>query len=356
MKYIDLIQAFWATDNVPSSVYYLPNIVRRGVIASDTDSTIFTVARWPIWYTNSMKMTAESLAISSTMVYLTSKIIIHILARYSANCGFAKQDIHRLSMKNEYFFPAFALTSRAKHYFAYISMQEGTMKLELGTEIKGVALRSSSVPPEIMAQSHALIKALMDKVLAGESISLRSVLRRVALIEHEIRSSVESGDFKLLKKMEIKRKDAYKDPESSNYRHYELWDACFAPKYGPAPEPPYRAIKVAMDTDKKAKFKSWLDSIEDRAVAQNLEDFFKTKGMDKVGTLLLPEANLQVHGIPKEVAIRMNHRNLISQTMESFYLILESLGFYMKDKHLLRLLSDNPWLTSPDNPIEPFKI
>lgn len=355
-RYASAIQAFWVTDNLPSSIYYLPNIIRRGVITSDTDSTIFTVAYWPIWYCNSLEMSRRSLAVSATMVYLTSKIIIHILARFSANCGVAQQDIFRLSMKNEYFFPVFTLTSRAKHYFAYISMQEGSMKLEMETEIKGVALRNSNVPPEITAQAHALMRKLMDKVLAGEMVSLRSVLRRVALIEQDIKTSIELGNFKWLKRMNINQLDSYKNPDSNNYTHYEMWEAVFARKYGPAPPPPYRAVKVAVMMNKKAKYKEWLAQLEDRTIAENMEAWMASRGKTEIGNMLLPEMNLQSTGIPKELIGFIDLRNLISQTMESFYLVLESLGYFIKDRHLSRLLSDNEWLIDPNNPIEPFDI
>lgn len=355
-KYANLIRTFWVTDNLPSSVYHLPNIVRRGVITSDTDSTIFTVAYWPIWVSGNKEINKNSLAISATMIYLTSKIIIHILAKFSANCGVAQQDISRLSMKNEYFFPVFSLTSRAKHYFAYISMQEGTMKVEMETEIKGVALRNSNVPPEITAQAHALMRGLMDKVLAGETVSLRSVLRRVALIENDIKQSIARGDFKWLKRININRLESYKNPDQNNYIHYEMWESVFASKYGHAPEPPYRAVKVSVNLDKKAKFKEWLATIEDPAIAQNMANWMESRGRTDIGTMYLPEANLETNGIPKELINVIDLRNLISQTMEAFYLVLESLGFFIKDRHLQRLISDNEWLLRDDNPIEPFKI
>lgn len=355
-KYAAAIQAFWVTDNLPSSIYYLPNIIRRGVITSDTDSTIFTVAYWPIWYCDTMEMSRRSLAISATMVYLTSKIIIHILAKFSANCGVAQQDIFRLSMKNEYFFPVFTLTSRAKHYFAYITMQEGSPKLEMETEIKGVALRNSNVPPEITRQAHALMRKLMDKILAGEMVSLRSVLRRVALIEYEIKRSIEEGNFKWLKRMNINQLDSYKNPDSNNYMHYEMWEAVFARKYGPAPPPPYRAVKLSVMMNKKGKYREWLAQLEDRTLAENMANWMESRNKTEIGTLLLPEMNLQSSGIPRELIGFIDLRNLISQTMEAFYLVLESMGFFIKDRHLSRLLSDNEWLIDPDNPIEPFDI
>jgi hypothetical protein len=235
-------------------------------------------------------------------------------------------------------------------------MQEGNTKAHLELEVKGVALRNSSVPSTIMQQSHALMRALMAKVMAGESISLRSVLRRVALIENDIKQSILNGDFTWLKRMEVKRRDSYKIPEQSNYLHYELWEAVFARKYGHAPEPPYRVVKVSVDALNKTRFNQWMDSMEDRAIAENFRTWMAQRGKDNIGTLLLPETNLMVSGIPNEIKPRVNLRNLIAQTMESFYLVLECLGFFMQDRHLSRLLSDNEWLISPDNPIEPFPI
>lgn len=349
--YQRLIQTFWVTDNLPSSVYYLPNIMRHGVIASDTDSTIFSVSYWPIWYTGSEEINEESMAIAATMIYLTSKIIIHILARFSANCGVAEEDIHRLSMKNEYFFPVFSLTSRAKHYFAYISMQEGTMKLKKDTEIKGVALRNSNVPPEITKKAKALMCYLMDQVLAGKKISLLSVLRTVALIEHQIKQQILNGDFRWLRRIDIKPKHSYKDQNQNNFRHYEIWQDVFSRKYGQAPQPPYKAVAFSLTTDSKLRCRQWLASIEDRAIATALEQWLSQNGKDSIATLYLPESVLQVSGIPKELLPVIDLRNILAQTMESFYLILESLGFFIKDQYLSKLLSDHPKLIEPDSAI-----
>ncbi len=355
-EYKDVINAFWTTDNLPSSINYLPNIVRRGVITSDTDSTIFSVARWPIWMTGSDKITTESMAVSSTMIFLTSKVIIHILARFSGNCGVAEQDIFRLAMKNEFFMPVFMLTTRAKHYCALVTMQEGNMKLSPGFDVKGVALRSSNVPPEITDAAHRLMKKLLNAAWNGETVSLRSVLKRVAMIEDEIKRSVLGGSFKYLKSMEIKRREAYTSENGGNYIHYEFWQEVFAPKYGEAPEPPYRSVRFSLDLKNKTQTNAWIDSIEDKAVAQNIRNYLASKGKVVVTTLLLPEANLQTTGIPVELMPIINLRNLIAQTMESFYLVLESLGYFYRDKNNSRLLSDHQYLLDENNGIEAIEL
>lgn len=355
-RYAALIETFWTTDNLPSSINYLPNIMRRGVVTSDTDSTIFSVARWPIWYTGGDAITTESMAISATMIYLASKTVVNILARYSGNCGMSPNDVFKLQLKNEFYMPVFCLTSRAKHYFAYITMQEGTAKREMEFDVKGVALRNSNAPPEITKLAHALMKKLMQTVIAGEKVSLRSVLRRVALIENDIKQSVIRGEYNYLKRMTINVRDSYKAENGGNYVHYEMWEQVFAAKYGAAPDLPYRAIKVSLNINNKSQMRKWLEGMEDRAIAQNIEQFLAEKGKDKISTLLLPEANLLIGGVPKEVIPVIDVRTLLAQTMEAFYLVLESIGYYCRDRNTTRLLSDVEWLLDPTNPIEPIEL
>lgn len=343
-RYREFISAFWVTDNLPSSVYFLPNIMRRGAITSDTDSTIFTVKYWTEWYVGKLDFTEKSLAVGATMVYLASQLIRHILATVSGNIGAAKKDITRLSMKNEYYFPVFTLTSRAKHYFAYISAREGNVYKKLETEIKGVALRNSNVPPAITKKAHDLIRALMDTVMKERKISLTAVLRYVAEIEEGIRVEVESGGYRLLAKTSIKGAASYKDPTVSNYVHYGMWEKVFAPKYGNAPEPPYTAIKVSLSTKSPSKVKDWIAGIEDRALADRLTEWMVENGRKDLSTLLLPEPVLAMTGIPKELIPAIDIRNLIFQTMEGYYLILEAIGFFQRNDNITRLVSDERWL------------
>lgn len=351
-RYEDFIRAFWVTPNLPTSIFYLPNIVRRGVITSDTDSTIFTVQYWTEWYRGQLDFSEESMAIAATMVYLASQLVRHILATISGNMGVAPKDITRLSMKNEYYFPVFVLTSRAKHYFAYIAAQEGNVYTKMETEIKGVALRNSNVPPEITKEAHALIRNIMDTVMAGKKISLTKVKKRVAKIENNIRNGLLSGSYSLMTMTSIKGAASYKDPESSNYIHYGMWEEVFADKYGHAPVPPYRAVKVSVDADNPTKLRAWLSGIEDRVIADKMEQWLQRNGRRAVTMLLLPEPVLAMRGVPPEIVKGIAIRDLIFQTMESFYLILESLGVYMRNNNITRLVSDAAWLGETAEDVE----
>ena len=348
--YHAFIQAFWVTDNLPASVYHAPSILRRSAVTSDTDSTIFTVQHWTTWYRGQLDFSKESEDIASTAVYLAGQLIRHILATTSGAMGVSQQYVTKLSMKNEYYFPVFVVTSRAKHYYAYRAAQEGNVLKELELEIKGVALRNSNVPPEITKQAHNLIRHVMDSIMAGEKLSSTRILRAVAKIEDNLQKSVLNGDYGLLNTMSIKGKEAYKNPESSNYLHYEMWQAVFADTYGHAPAPPYVSVKVPVDLDRKTDVVAWIKNMrkDSPAIADRMEAWLESVGKDKLSVLMLPEQVLALSGIPKEIVSAVNIRPLVIQTVESFYLILESLGIFMKNKDQTRLVSDEEWLLADD--------
>jgi hypothetical protein len=180
-------------------------------------------------------------------------------------------------------------------------------------------------------------------VIAGEKISYRKILSEVAEIENGIRASIEAGKYDLMSRTSIKGPESYKDANSSNYIHYEMWEDVFANKYGHTPPPPYSAIKVSVDAPNPTKLKEWIANMGDPAISANFEAWIAKRGRKDVTMLLVPEAVVSSSGIPKELVRGVNIRELIAGVMEAFYLILESLGIYMKNRNLTRLASDTDW-------------
>lgn len=347
-RYTDFIDVFWVTDNLPSSTFAIPSIVRRGVLTSDTDSTIFTMQSWVEWQHGKVTFDDEAVATANSLAYIASQVVRHILATISGNMGVDGKEILRLNMKNEFYFPVFALTSRAKHYYAYRGAQEGVIKSKLEPEIKGVALRSSAVSSNIITLAHKTMFEIMDAVMKGERIQLAKYVRKVATIEREVVAHVANGSFEYFRRSSIKERKAYKAENGGNFIHYELWQACFAHKYGDAPEPPYQTSVVSMNTDRPKRLEAWLNEMEDQDIAQRIRQFCKDKNKLYIGSLQLPVVNLIAHGVPKEVSAAVDVRALIAQLMESFYLILEGLGVYARNKHVTRLISDDLTIPSFD--------
>lgn len=337
-NYALLIEAFWVTDNVPASVARIRNSVRHVAITSDTDSTIFSVENWVEWYKGNVDFSDEAFSINYTMVYLASQSIIHVLAKLSTILGVIPEKLNVLAMKNEYAFPIFGLTSMAKHYFAYKSAREGNVFKKLQEEIKGVYLKDSNCPPEIMAVVTETIKEVMDTVMADKQISMVELYRKIATIEMDIIESVIKGRSRYLARANVKSANSYTNPQQSPYQHFVYWQDIFSPKYGDAPEAPYPAIKVSLDLPNKTAIQEWINSIEDKAVAAKVAKHFSNKpGMT---TLLLPKDNVERLGLPKEVVQAMNIRKLVYSTVRPFYLILEALGIFLVNGNNTKLVSD----------------
>lgn len=338
MKYKDMIIALWVPKHLPPTVANIRSIIRRVVIAGDTDSTIFTTQLWAEWYTGSYARSPEADGVWHTVTYLTTQCIIHVMAQFSANMGVSASDIHRLSMKNEYAFPVFSLTSRAKHYFAYMSAREGNVYKEYDYEIKGVALRSSIVPVDIIKRAKEMMFEILTAADLGKQLKLRDIYHVIWEYEQEIIRSISKGEPRFLKTAQIKPK--YKNMDSSPYQHYLLWEEVFAPKYGNTVEPPYSVIKVPLGVDNKTDMLNWLGVIEDKEVSARFAKYLLARGRDKMSTLMLPTALLGREGMPVEIMPAINVRKLTYQILESFYLILESLGVYQIDENFIRLVSD----------------
>lgn len=341
-EYSLLIKTFWVTSNVPASLSYFPESIRRSALTSDTDSTIFTVQDWRKWHQGSYAFTDEAYAVDAVMVFLASQTIIHVLARMSANFGIETQRIHQIAMKNEFKFDVFVPTQVAKHYYAIMSCQEGNVFAKYKNEIKGVHLKSSNVSRIIMKRAEAMMEKIMFSVVDGKNISARELLKEVADIEREIMESIRKGDSAFFRRGLIKSASSYIEKEkAAPYQQYVLWDSVFAPKYGSSPPLPYMSVKVSVGLDTAKKTEDWLASFDDPELANRVKQFLAAQGKRHIGsTMQLPMQNISSNGLPPEILAAMSTRSIVLDNCKVFYLVLESLGIYVLNSKLSRLLSD----------------
>lgn len=339
-EYFEFIRVLLTPKSLPPTVANIKGILRRVVLASDTDSTIFTTQDWVEWYTGDYSRSKEGDGIWFTTTYIACQCIVHVLAMFSANMGVSPADLHRLAMKNEYAFPVFALTSRAKHYYAFMSHREGSVYAEYDMEIKGVALRSSAVPIAVIERAKDLMKEVLTTADESRQFSLNYLYHVVWEYEQDIYNSIKNGEHKYLKSGQIQ--ETYANLETSNYRHYVMWNEVFGPKYGMVDAPPYSIIKVPLRIRNKTDMKEWMDYIDtlDKDFGARLAKHCLDKGRDKISTLLLPFQILSGIGMPPEVMEFIDIRRLTYEILESFYMILESVGVFQVDSNYVRLISD----------------
>jgi hypothetical protein len=341
-EYHDFIRAFLVTVNVPASVASFPNSIRRVVVTSDTDSTIFTVQDWVKWYCGEIVFTRESIAISDAMVYMAAQTITHVLARMSANFGIEAARIHQIAMKNEYKFEVFVPTQLGKHYYAVMSSQEGLIFAQLKKEIKGVHLKSSNVPKIVISHAQKMMLFIVGEIMENRKIKLKDLLKEIGDVEREIVQSIKEGGHRFFRKAQVKSPSAYANGEDTPaFKYHLFWNAVFGPKYGIVPFPPYTAIKVNVDLKTPTKTREWMDSLKDRELADRVQKYLDDNQRKHIGsTIFVPEQFLAGNGIPSEITQAVGVRKLIKDTTKVFYIVLETLGIYLENDKITRLVMD----------------
>ena len=338
--YKGIIDAFWLTPVVPSSIHAFPSAYRKAAVVSDTDSTMFTLQYWIEQCFGYVSYKAEAKRVVFGMVFLVSELMLHILAIQSKNMGVSDKRLRLLAMKNEFYFAVLSMTTRSKHYYASQDAQEGVMFAKAKLEVKGVGLRDSKVPKRINDQAKGLMDEIIDTIKQEDFLDMRDILKRIGDIEREINTSIHSGSYELMTSGQVKANDSYKKPEVSNYMHYELWRDVFAPFLGDVPEPPYAVIKVSLACSNRTEINQWCERMNNPALAEKLKAWLHERKRTNLNTLLIPAIVVETTGIPPEIIAGIDSRKVIFNTVGVFYLMLESLGIFLQDKKLTRLVSD----------------
>lgn len=340
-KYRDFFSTFFRTTIVPTSIAYFPTSIREVALMSDTDSTIFTTQEWVKMDQGAYVLNKRSYSVYSFLTYLLSETTKHILALMSANFGIPSDRIFDIEMKNEFLFGVFVPTNNTKHYFASQMVKEGNVYKKPKLEIKGVHLKSSNNPPEINEEAENLMSYICDTLRQNKLIDIEHVLRWVGDVERRILDSVDKGEPRYFKRGQIKDKISYSGPpEQSNYKHYLMWNEIFAPKYGQVAPPPYSSVQVKTTLKNKTMTKQWLESMEDQEMAQRFRAWIDRSKSDVISTFNFPMELFTNQSIPKEVISIIDKRSLIVNVCHSLYFILETLGIYMLNEKITRLVSD----------------
>ena len=334
----DLIKTLWVNDNAPSSIYVFPTSIRRNVVGSDTDSTMFSVQDWIEWYFGKITFQKRAKDLSNLLCYLNNEVIGHLLAMCSKQMGVADHNLYKLEMKNEYSFLVYMRTNIAKHYVAAIVAREGNVFDHIEIEIKGVALKDSKVPKQLMQWLKEEFEETVNAILEERGIDAYPLFQRIANLEHMLDTSLLNGEIKVLSSINISSEESYKKPMQSGYMHYDLWLNVFEQQFGEIAAPPYRAVKVSVDLNTQRQLDQWVASL-DPVIGDPLRVWVLKNKRKKFKNLLLPY-ELFEGGLPDEFARIVDRRGIISQMMRGYYMLLETCGFYIKGKENTILLSD----------------
>jgi len=331
-EYSDFIDAFLLTDNIPPSVAYIPNMLRRVVVLSDTDSTCYATDEWIAWYWGKLRLDAPGLSVGAVVSFLATQSLVHALAILSSNMNVEKPRLNVLAMKNEFMWPAMATTSVAKHYFALAGIREGNVFEKLKPEIKGVHLKNSSSPPSVIEDATKMMIEGLTHVAEGRKIPIREYIQRAADFERKISASILRGELEFYRTNKIKEKTAYKlDENKSPYKHHTFWEEVFAPVYGSIDQPPYVVAKVPTIIENPTALKNWIEGIEDKGIAERLTIWFQNNSRTEIPTIYLSANFLLSYGMVKEIVPIINVKSIVLDLTGIYRLVLEAYGCFFKE-------------------------
>ena len=338
--YKDFYICFFRTINKPANISGFKDSMRRVVIMSDTDSTIFTVEEWIEWYFGEITFSDEANSVFAALVFLAVSSLKHILAMMSINLGVDRDKIHLIAMKNEFKFEVFVPTTNTKHYYALITYQEGNIYKTPKMEIKGVHLKSSNAPAFINKEAHAMMEEICTTVVKGNKISLVDYLKRTAEIERLIEKTIKEGKIDFYRLATIKEAAAYANKEEEGiYKAHLFWNDTFGKKYGTMAPPPYMVYKVNSAINNKTDMKNYLSTL-DSTLANDISSFLKKNNKDLLTTFYVPIDLFANKPIPEEIIRIIDIRKMIVDISHTLYHILETLGVYRLNSNNTRLISD----------------
>ena len=176
-----------------------------------------------------------------------------------------------------------------------------------------------------------------------KSVSLKQVMGEIAALEHDIRTSILAcSSYQYFRMGQIKPAASYTlPPEQSNFAHYTFWNHTLRAQIRRSAG---TTLQLGQDLCRSEVAR------EDQGVARQdgrprsrfeVGKLVLKTGKKAISTFHVPEQIIQSKGIPKEIKSEIAIRKLITDTVTVFYIVLESLGIYMQNKQMTRLVSDH---------------
>ena len=333
----DFIKAFFGTDILPIDISDVKDMLRRAIVLSDTDSTCATYNDWVVWFFGTDLQSTRATALTAGVMTINTQVIDHFLKAMSANMGVESDSKDMLAMKNEFYWPTMVPANVAKHYYAGVGIQEGSVFKELERELKGVHLHANNIPPYFKNKAMDMIDNIQSTLVNNKKIDLYEYVKFVADLEIEILDTLHSLDPKVLKNGKIKEAKAYTDgPTKSKYRYHTLWSEVFSPVYGEIIEPPYTTYELPVVLKNKTNIKNMMDNPSgDVELVKRLGEFVTRSFASGLMTLQLPKSKIDGCKIPKEVLSIIDFNRSVEIIMNPFYIILDTIGFCRKPSLLV---------------------
>lgn len=340
-EYQVLIDAFISTKLMVGSIHSLPTIVRKVVVGSDTDSSIFSTQKQVKWYTGKIDFSHAAVQAGAITSYLASQHIVHTLALLSGQMAVKKDLLFKLSMKSEVFSKAQINTSITKTYAFDHSAVEGNLYAEPELEVKGVLLKSSKLPGPVRHEIEKFIWYCLEAPGVEGGISPLEPASILAKIEHRILNHLRSGNTVYFKTEQIKTTATYAaEDNATQVVCKDLWNELFGPEKGYIEQLPADAYKVNVDLGKMDKLMAWGEKLgSDKK--NKLREFMHHRGKSSMTQILAPSELTEGGVIPKELLMVMDERKVLFSLMQPFYILCNALSLNIANSKFTHFWSDD---------------
>lgn len=339
VKWKDFINHVIAPLAMPMNLHSVPEMSRKAVPGSDTDSSIFTVAGLVGWYHGSTDFNDSSKSTSSAIAFTATQSIANAMAHLSDAMGVREDQFYRLAMKSEYFFPVMVLNNAQKHYCSLIEVREGKVYDEPELEVKGVNFKNSRLPSKLMDLTNKWYEKLMLDIMDNHRLTPEEIMALPVFIEHSIRESIESSRPHLYVTAKLRERGHYGDRAmSSVYAFVDLWNDVFANKYGAIVELPSTAVKVNVNLSSKARTKAFIASLPED-MASSMEAWCTKNNRWKFTYLIVPQHMIATGFIPVEITPYVDIDKVLSTLTTQFYMYMDSFGVYRSND------KNNDWVS-----------
>lgn len=336
--YDDLIRAFFLTDNLPINIADIKLIVRKCTILSDTDSTCATYQDWVLWYFKRPIpiFTSEEIGLSSLVLLMMSRTLAHSLELFSRRMNIKAPYTKLLAMKNEFYWKIMVFMNMTKHYYADTAIREGNVFGETKLELKGSNLINSKLPASIKKLSDGYFVKINKIITSGSRVNIHDLVSEIVAIEKDLMNKFINMESEMMKEETILHYSSYKGEKmTTKYYHFEMWNEVFGPKYGIVESTPIVTIKVKTSMDTNKRMYENINAIEDVELKNRWLDFLARNPRNGLEVIRLPKEKVNGVGIPMELQHMLVIKPAIEELCSTFYLLLESLGFFKKPGMLL---------------------
>jgi hypothetical protein len=337
-EYKPLIDTFFKSDVYPIGAESQDNAIRLTVPLGDTDSTIFSTKHINELYFGKAGFNKEQEPVNDLITYITNGLVGHVLANYTAQLGVIPENRHLIRMKNELKIPGLVITPVAKTYHAYVKAEEGNVFKEPSFVLKGERFHGGRLNASVVSKLHDYMEEVMVSLNKGGCIDRDELIEMVYNVECDIKNSLDSREKTYLKKVVVKTKSNYTNPNRSVWANYLLWNLVFSGKYGKVPEETYPGLtlNVVFNTG----YKNYIESLS-KPMQDGFMEYLRMTGKSIISppkSIIIPYAKWREHGIPDELKGIIDLNRIIRNTLDPHYLLLESMGLSCFNS---RLVSDN---------------